>query len=51
MLWTGLLRMTGIALALILAGIGFRVGQVKGKVVFVIGVFAAVGLLVMATAG
>ena len=46
---TGVLWMSGIALALVIAGIGYRAGQVKGKAVFVFGVVAAVGLLVMAS--
>ena len=49
MLWTGLLRMTGIAFALAVAGIGFRVGKLVGKAMFAVGVVAAVGLIALAS--
>ena len=44
-LWTGLLWMTGIAL--VVARVGYRVGQAKGKVVFAAGVVVAVGLIAL----
>ena len=44
-----LLWMTGIALALIVAAVAYRLGGFKGKGIFVVGVVAAVGLLVLAT--
>ena len=47
MLWTGLLWMTAIALALAVAGIGYRVSKVVGKAVFAVGVVAALGLIVL----
>ena len=49
MLWIGLLRMTAIALALAVAGIGYRVSKVVGKALFAVGVVTAVGLLVLAS--
>ena len=46
---TGVLWMSGIVLALVIAGIGYGVGATRGKAVFVFGVVAAVGLIVMAS--
>lgn len=50
MLLTGLLRMTAVALMLVIAGVGYRHGSLKGTVVLGLGLVAAVGLLVLATA-
>ena len=45
MQWAGLVWMTGIALALAVAGIGYRVGKVVGKAVFAVGAVVGVGLI------
>ena len=47
MMFEHLLWMTGIALALVVAAL--RLGSLKGKGIFVVGVVAAVGLLVLAS--
>ena len=48
---TNVLLMSGIALALILAGVGYAWRRSLGKAMFVLGVSAAVGLLVLAATG
>ena len=48
-LFTGLLWMTAIAIALAVAAVGYRVGRGPGRTVFVLSVVAAVGLIVLAS--
>ena len=47
---TAVTLLTGAALSLIVAGLGYRQGSFKGKDVFGLGVVVAVGLLVLVTA-
>ena len=45
----GFLWMTAIALALIMAGVGYRIGHAPGRTIFVLGIVSAGGLIALAS--